>query len=73
MTNEEILIKCNGLLEEIKPQILSEDRKEAAKQLGVEPITIHRYLNGECKKADFATKLYNFLKNRIEQRIAILS
>lgn len=49
-------------LKELSEEVTSEDKLNAAVNLGVHPLTIHRYLNGEAKKNGFARKLIEFLK-----------
>lgn len=73
MRNEQLIKKCGQRLLEIKEQVLSEDRIEAAREFGAASITIHRYINGQVKKPDFGTKLYQFLKKRIEEREKVLA
>jgi hypothetical protein len=63
------LQKANETLcEVIKPNVTAEDRRVAINELDVSRITVIRYLQGQVKKADTATRLIEFFRNRIKAR-----
>jgi len=74
MENKNVIIhRLNTKLQELAPQVTSEDRKMAVKILDVDPITIMRYLNGKAKKPDTGIRLLQFLQSRINERNTILA
>lgn len=68
-TNKELIAER---FEAIKDKIGREDKEAAAEDLGVHPVTIHRYLRGEIAKEPFALELLGYLKNRIAEREKVL-
>lgn len=57
----------------IKSKVSQADRFEAARELGVHPATVNRYIAGEIRKEGFALDLLSFLKKRIEEREKVLA
>jgi hypothetical protein len=54
----------------VKPEVTAEDRKDAAKELSLHPITINTYASGNFRycNVDTADKLLKFFTGRIKQR-----
>lgn len=73
MNNEKLIKTCSEKLKSIKSQVVSDDRKEACELLNVSHVTVMRYLKGEVKNIDLGVKMYEFLNNRIERRIEVMS
>jgi len=73
MDAKEMIRACNEKILRIAPQVLADDRKAAALELAVNPVTVQRYLKGEVKNVDLGLKLYNLLNSRIEKRVTALT
>jgi hypothetical protein len=52
----------------LRPDITSQDREDAQKELNLSEPTVTRYLNGEAKKIDTALDLIQFFKGKISER-----
>jgi hypothetical protein len=67
------LEKANDVLtSEIAPNVSTEDRQAAFKELVVSEFTLIQYLKGRGKNLDMAIKLISFFRNRINKREKIL-
>ncbi len=55
-------------LQNIRANVSSQDRKEAAGIFGTSKETISRYLNGEVRNVVLADNLLSFFTSRIEAR-----
>lgn len=55
-------------LDEIRPKVSGDDRRDAAYELKVHIETVNRYMRGEVSKEPFGLDLLSFLKARIEKR-----
>lgn len=59
--------------EGIQNKVSREDKDEAARDLGVHPTTVLRYLRGQIAKEPFALELLAILKNKIVEREKVLT
>lgn len=73
MNNENLQKICADKLTGIASMVLSEDRKEAMKELDISYQTILRYLAGKVVNLDLGVKLYEFFSKRIEKRKEVLT
>lgn len=62
------LEKANSILIGLKPNITTQDREAAQKELDLGEATVNRYLLGTGKKIHTALDLIDFLKKRIADR-----
>jgi hypothetical protein len=69
----ETIDKIKAEVVNLNGKISSDDKLEAARELGVHPGTVDRYLRGDMRKETFALDLLSFLKNRVTQREKVLS
>ena len=55
-------------LNELSPDVTTDDKKIISKKLDIHQFTVARYLNGLGANADIASKLVSFFKTRISER-----
>lgn len=67
-TTKPQLGKAIKVLTTMAVNVTTTDKEEAAKKLGVHEITIRRYLKGDGKNLDTATRFIEFFSKRIEDR-----
>jgi hypothetical protein len=72
ITNSQ-LDKAVAVLRELAINVTTDDRKDAATELKVHPITVSRYLNGTGTDLDTAISLIQFFKKRISDREKVIA
>lgn len=60
--------RARQVLADLKPDVTAADRKCAAKHFGVHELTVHRYLNGDVRRLEFAVDLIRLFRARIAER-----
>ena len=65
---ESQLERANAILQELRPNVTEQDRKDAIKELDLSEPTVKRYLLGDAKNIDTALLLIGFFKGRIAKR-----
>lgn len=67
------LDKAQSVLRDLAINVTTDDRKDAAEEFGVHPITITRYLKGIGTDLDTAIRLIQFFKKRISDREKVIA
>jgi hypothetical protein len=60
--------RLSTILQQLAPDVTTEDRAEAVKACKVDKATISRYLAGDVRNLDTAIKLLQFFRVRIQKR-----
>lgn len=67
------ICKAAEVLKRMRPNISSEDRKQAMKELGVTPFTLSNYLNGKGRDLSTAENLIVFFRQTVSRREKVLA
>lgn len=69
----EQLTKATEILQELRKNVTTQDRKDAVKDFDLSDVTISNYLNGHARNLDTAERLIVFFRNRVNRRNELLT